>query len=163
MRKIFEKLEDILSKLKNVSILKFYEENSDCDGGLFIYQTEYKYEVISIEIPCSWNMNPSKLRFGEIKILPTYINVHNYKLKNLVQKLKFCNKVNKRACQQLMVSPEVNIGDLKFKSPYNIEFEDKYVVIYLTTNHPFITTYLVINNLDDFISTINKSKIYELY
>lgn len=129
-------------KWGDIYILKFCEENSDSGEGLFINQTEYEAD-------------PLKLRFGEIRILPTYINVYGYGLKNHTQKLKFRDKVSKRACQELMVSPVVNIGDLNFKSPYDIEIEDKHVVIYLTTNHPFIIAYLVIDNLDEFISVMN--------
>ncbi|CAH6419825.1 Hypothetical protein HVR_LOCUS906 [uncultured virus] len=157
----FEK-NGVFKVLKGDNILDFYERYRCAENYLRVKETNSNedqiglttYDPISCVYEDSWTPLPLNLIFGEIALMPTYLS-------NCKQCRKYsggCDvdrefgcEVNRRACNKKMVKSRVNPAYLEFGSPYEMQIYSETTVLSFTTNHPFITACIKINDPDIFL------------
>ncbi|CAH6419824.1 Hypothetical protein HVR_LOCUS905 [uncultured virus] len=153
----------IFDRLKNTNISVFYERCRLRENRLYVRETAHhgdanlvKYSPISYVREGSWARHSLDLTFGKIVLMPTHLGSekHGYN-KRLISggsdSRRFGESVNEEACNKKQVKSRVDVRCLTFKSPYQIEVYDQTIVLSFTTNHPFITTRLIIVDLYTFI------------
>lgn len=156
----------LFSMLEGKSILAFYEQYRNRDICLYVMEThregdhpyEAKYDPITITPIGSHTLDELSLVFGGVlRLCPTYISESKSSfVKNKISgqpyynQLKFGREVNKYTCNLEKVNHKVNVVELNFSSPYDIYVYDNLVSVMFTTNHPFITADVTINNINSY-------------